>query len=133
MAAEASSSAVFGSIAATCFSHSACRSAPRTWFSAKPPAYLTVLEPTTESTFANQLGLNGTLMLFSAAKSLLSSHRDNIWKSDLPPAEALGLVRKMLLTDSDTLVGEDQAGRHDPGGVPHPREAGRQQRTARRQ
>ena len=64
---------------------------------------------TTESTFANQLGLNGTLMLFSAAKSLLSSHRDNIWKSDLPPAEALGLVRKMLLTDSDTLVGEDQA------------------------
>ena len=64
---------------------------------------------TTDSTFANQLGLNGTLMLVSAAKSLMSSHRDNLWKSDLPPAEALTLVRKMLLTDSDTLVNEDQA------------------------
>jgi phosphoglycerol transferase MdoB-like AlkP superfamily enzyme len=64
---------------------------------------------TTDSTFANQLGLNGTLMLASAAKSLMSSHRDNIWKSDLPPAEALSAVRKMLLTDSDTLVREDQA------------------------
>ena len=64
---------------------------------------------TTDSTFANQLGLNGTLMLASAAKSLMSSHRDNIWKSDLPPAEALALVRKMLLTDSDTLVSEREA------------------------
>jgi phosphoglycerol transferase MdoB-like AlkP superfamily enzyme len=64
---------------------------------------------TTDSTFANQLGLNGTLMLASAAKSLMSSHRDNIWKSDMPPAEALALVRKMLLTDSDTLISEDQA------------------------
>jgi len=64
---------------------------------------------TTDSTFANQLGLNGTLMLVSAAKSQMSSHRDNIWKSDLPPAEALALVRKMLLTDHDTLVGEKQA------------------------
>lgn len=64
---------------------------------------------TTDSTFANQLGLNGTLMLASAAKSLMSSHRDNIWKSDLPPNEALSVVRKMLLTDSDTLVREDQA------------------------
>ncbi len=64
---------------------------------------------TTDSTFANQLGLNGTLMLASAAKSLMSSHRDNIWKSDLPADEALALVRKMLPTDSDTLVGEDQA------------------------
>lgn len=64
---------------------------------------------TTDSTFANQLGLNGTLMLASAAKSLMSSHRDNIWKSDLPPAEALALVRKILLTDSDTLVSEKEA------------------------
>jgi len=64
---------------------------------------------TTDSTFANQLGLNGTLMLASAAKSLMSSHRDNIWKSDLPPAEALSLVREMLLTDNDTLVQADRA------------------------
>ena len=64
---------------------------------------------TTDSTFANQLGLNGTLMLVSAAQSQMSSHRDNIWKSTLPPAEALALVRKMLLTGSDTLVQEDVA------------------------
>ena len=64
---------------------------------------------TTDSTFANQLGLNASLSLWDAAKSLLSEHRDNIWKGDLPPAEALALVRKMLLTESDTLVSADQA------------------------
>ena len=64
---------------------------------------------TTDSTFANQLGLNGSLTLVDAAKALLSSHRDNVWKGDLPPAEALTLLRQMLLTGQDTLVGEDQA------------------------
>ena len=64
---------------------------------------------TTDSTFANQLGLNGSLTLVDAAKALLSSHRDNVWKGDLPPAEALTLLRQMLLTGHDTLVGEDQA------------------------
>ena len=63
---------------------------------------------TTDSTFANQLGLNGSLTLVDAAKALLSSHRDNVWKGDLPPAEALTLLRQMLLTGHDTLVGEDQ-------------------------
>ncbi|MCL2021677.1 MAG: LTA synthase family protein [Betaproteobacteria bacterium] len=62
---------------------------------------------TTNSIFANQLGLNGTLMLADAAKSLLSSHRDNIWKGELSPEEALALTRKMLLTDHDVLIGED--------------------------
>lgn len=64
---------------------------------------------TTDSTFANQLGLNGTLTLASAAKGQMSDHRDNIWKSNLPPGEALALVRKMLLIDGDRLVEADQA------------------------
>ena len=64
---------------------------------------------TTDSTFANQLGLNGSLTLIDAAKSLLSGHRDNIWKGDLPPAEALSLLRQMLLTGSDSLAEKDQA------------------------
>ncbi len=64
---------------------------------------------TTNSVFANQLGLNGTLSLISAARSQMSDHRDSIWRSSLPPAEALAVVRKMLLTGSDRLVGDDQA------------------------
>jgi phosphoglycerol transferase MdoB-like AlkP superfamily enzyme len=64
---------------------------------------------TTNSVFANQLGLNGTLSLITAARSQMSDQRDNIWKSTLPPAEALAEVRTMLLTGSDTLVSEDQA------------------------
>lgn len=63
---------------------------------------------TTDSIFANQLGLNGTLSLVSAAKSQISDHRDNAWKSSLPPGEALGLVREMLLTDSDQLLDGDK-------------------------
>ena len=63
---------------------------------------------TTDSTFANQLGLNGTLMLVSAAKSQMSEQRDNIWKSSLPPDRALAVVRRMLLTDSDTPLEQDQ-------------------------
>ena len=63
---------------------------------------------TTDSTFANQLGLNGTLMLVSAAKAQLSDQRDNIWKSSLPPDRALAVVRQMLLTDNDTPLQQDQ-------------------------
>ena len=59
---------------------------------------------TTESTFANQLGLNGTLTLIDAAKSQWSDQRDNIWKSNLPSTQALEIVRHLLLTEYDTLV-----------------------------
>jgi phosphoglycerol transferase MdoB-like AlkP superfamily enzyme len=59
---------------------------------------------TTESMFANQLGLNGTLSLFSAAMAEMSSHRDNIWKATMPASEATDIVRKMLLTPRDTLI-----------------------------
>ncbi|MBQ55083.1 MAG: hypothetical protein CMK72_09295 [Pseudomonadaceae bacterium] len=64
---------------------------------------------TTDSMFANQLGLNGTLTLASAASASMSSHRDNAWKSTMSDAEALEAVRKMLLTPHDKLVDADTA------------------------
>ena len=64
---------------------------------------------TTESNFANQLGLNGTLTLITAAKSRMSEDRDNIWKPTLPVAEAQQIVRDMLLTPNDKLVEPDIA------------------------
>ncbi|QEY64199.1 LTA synthase family protein [Metapseudomonas lalkuanensis] len=64
---------------------------------------------TTDSMFANQLGLNGTLTLVDAAKNSFSSHRDNAWKATLPEDEALASVREMLLTPNDKLVDADTA------------------------
>ncbi|WP_449125468.1 LTA synthase family protein [Pseudomonas viridiflava] len=64
---------------------------------------------TTESNFANQLGLNGTLTLITAAKSRMSEDRDNIWKATLPQADAQQTVREMLLTSNDKLVEPDIA------------------------
>ena len=64
---------------------------------------------TTDSMFANQLGLNGTISLATAAMARMSSHRDNIWKSSLPQAEATGHLRRLLLTAQDTLVDADRA------------------------
>ena len=59
---------------------------------------------TTESNFANTLGLNGTLTLIAAAKSRMSEDRDNIWKATLPQPEAQQVVRDMLLTANEKLV-----------------------------
>lgn len=64
---------------------------------------------TTDSNFANQLGLNSTLSLIEAAKSEFSEQRDNIWKSTMPAGQARDVVRKMLLTPHDTLVDGDIA------------------------
>lgn len=64
---------------------------------------------TTESNFANTLGLNGTLTLISAAKANMSDHRDNAWKATLPPEQAQQIVRDMLLTRYDKLVDGDIA------------------------
>jgi phosphoglycerol transferase MdoB-like AlkP superfamily enzyme len=64
---------------------------------------------TTDSNFANQLGLNGTLSLIGAAKSLASEDRDNIWKGTLPVEEAQQTVRDMLLTPNDQLIDADNA------------------------
>lgn len=64
---------------------------------------------TTDSMFANQLGLNGTLTLIDAARNSFSSHRDNAWKPTMPDPEALQAVREMLLTPYDRLVSPDKA------------------------
>ena len=64
---------------------------------------------TTDSNFANQLGLNGTLQLIAAAKSRMSDERSNIWKATLDQPLAQQTVRDMLLTPSDKLVDPDIA------------------------
>ena len=64
---------------------------------------------TTDSMFANHLGLNGILTLVDAADNSFSDHRDNAWKATLPEAEALQTVRDMLLTGHDVLVDEGSA------------------------
>ncbi len=64
---------------------------------------------TTESMFANQLGLNGTLTLVSAASASFSSHRQNAWKSTMADGDAQEIVRKMILTPHDVLVDADKA------------------------
>jgi phosphoglycerol transferase MdoB-like AlkP superfamily enzyme len=64
---------------------------------------------TTDSIFANQLGLNGTLSLIGAAKSRMSEDRDNIWKGTLPTEEAQQTVRGMLIGEHDKLVDADIA------------------------
>ena len=64
---------------------------------------------TTDSNFANQLGLNGILTLISAAKSRMSEDRDNIWHATLPQAQATRTVREMLLTSNERLVDADTA------------------------
>ena len=64
---------------------------------------------TTDSMFANQLGLNGSLTLYNAAKSRLSSHRDNVWKPTLAAGQARDITRQLLLTDYDRLVDTETA------------------------
>lgn len=64
---------------------------------------------TTDSNFANQLGLNGSLSLVEAAKSRFSEHRDNVWKATLPQPEAQQTVREMLVTPDEKLVDADIA------------------------
>ncbi len=64
---------------------------------------------TTESMFANHLGLNATLSLYDAAKHRFSSHRDNSWKATLPVADAQAITRELLLTANDRLVDAELA------------------------
>ena len=64
---------------------------------------------TTDSNFANQLGLNGSLSLIAAAKSRFGDDRTNIWKATLEQPEATQAVRDMLLTEHDKLVDADTA------------------------
>ncbi|MDX1721689.1 MAG: LTA synthase family protein [Pseudomonas sp.] len=64
---------------------------------------------TTESMFANHLGLNGSLSLYDAAKSRMSSHRENIWKPTMPDEQARAITRQLLLTAHDQLVDAQSA------------------------
>jgi len=59
---------------------------------------------TTDSVFANHLGLNGTLTLYTAAKSRYSGHSDNIWKADMPDQQAVTVTRSLLHTAHDQLA-----------------------------
>ena len=64
---------------------------------------------TTHSMFANHLGLNPVLSLYDAAKTTFSAHRDNIWKSSFPAAQAQEITRNLLLTTHDQLIDADSA------------------------
>nr|WP_229779431.1 LTA synthase family protein [Pseudomonas matsuisoli] len=64
---------------------------------------------TTDSMFANHLGLNGILSLADAASTTFSEHRDNTWDSSLADEDATAIVRDMLLTSNDRLIDEHDA------------------------
>jgi len=64
---------------------------------------------TTDSMFANHLGLNASLSLYDAAKTRYSSHRDNAWQATMPAEQAQSVTRDLLLTANDTLVDADLA------------------------
>ncbi|MFC0665915.1 LTA synthase family protein [Azotobacter chroococcum] len=64
---------------------------------------------TTDSMFANRLGLNGSLTLLDAVHSQLSDQREHLWKATLASGEARQTVRQMLLTNADRLVDEGSA------------------------
>ena len=64
---------------------------------------------TTDSNFANQLGLNGSLSLIAAAKSRFGDDRANTWKATLEQPVAQQTVRDMLLAANDKLVDPDTA------------------------
>jgi phosphoglycerol transferase MdoB-like AlkP superfamily enzyme len=59
---------------------------------------------TTESMFANHLGLNATLALYDAAQHHFSAHRKKALKAALPADQALRITRELLLTKKDMLV-----------------------------
>ncbi|WOD11379.1 LTA synthase family protein [Pseudomonas sp. NyZ704] len=64
---------------------------------------------TTETVFANHLGLNPVITLFDAAKSHFSAARDNVWRPVMPMDKALNVTREMLLTERDRLVDPNTA------------------------
>lgn len=64
---------------------------------------------TTESAFANQLGLNGTLSLYEAAKSRYFDDSNKVWQPDMPGEQALAMTRDLLYTGHDLPVDTDTA------------------------
>jgi len=59
---------------------------------------------TTDSMFANQLGLTPALTLYAAAKAQYSGHRDNAWLDLMPTQQATAITRQLLLGPHDQLV-----------------------------
>jgi phosphoglycerol transferase MdoB-like AlkP superfamily enzyme len=64
---------------------------------------------TTDSVFANHLGLNGALSLYEAGRHLYSDSRAKVWKDRMPVGQATALTRELLLTGHDQLVDQDTA------------------------
>ncbi|WP_339459575.1 LTA synthase family protein [Pseudomonas sp. EA_105y_Pfl2_R69] len=64
---------------------------------------------TTDSVFANHLGLNGVLSLYAAAKSRYADTSSNIWKPSMSAEQATALTRELLLTDHEQLVDQHTA------------------------
>lgn len=64
---------------------------------------------TTDSTFANQLGLTPALTLYSAAKAQFSDHRNNAWLGLMDDDQATGITRSLLLTEHDRLIDAELA------------------------
>jgi len=64
---------------------------------------------TTDSMFANHLGLNAALTLYDAARHELSDQRKRAWLDAIADSEATRVVRELLLTPDDTLVDADRA------------------------
>ena len=58
--------------------------------------------------FANHLALNGTYTLAKAALAASDKSRDEDWLTALPEDSAKQMVRNMLLTPHDTLIGPEQ-------------------------
>lgn len=64
---------------------------------------------TTDSLFANHLGLNPVMQFYDAASTVLSPRRDLIWKSPLELNNAIDITRGMLVTERDKLIDDDTA------------------------
>ena len=64
---------------------------------------------TTPAMFANHLGLNPVLSLYTAAKTTYSAHRENIWPNSLDSQQATQITRQLILTANDQLIDADSA------------------------
>ncbi|MDD2557510.1 MAG: LTA synthase family protein [Desulfuromonas sp.] len=64
---------------------------------------------TTNSTFTNQLGLNGTRSLFKAANKHFSRETGKLWKKPMPEEQARASVREVLVTQHEILIDENIA------------------------
>ncbi len=64
---------------------------------------------TTESLFANHLGLNPVMQFYDAASTVFSPRRDYIWKSPLALSHAIDVTRKMITTEYDQLIDTNTA------------------------